>query len=79
MINMDLGTWYFPSGNNCDVSYEQDETGGWGLWCRWDAPPPLSAADEHHYMNVVIPEVVCRLRPFTNGGDHGTALYIWIT
>jgi len=56
-----LGTWFFPSGNDCEASVETDEHGVMHLWLRWEKPPPLLEADHEHYYRVMLPELIREL------------------
>ncbi len=57
MINARLGTWKFPSGNSCTLWGQYDAEHRGRLYVEWDSPPPLSAIDVDHLINVVIPAV----------------------
>ncbi len=73
MINMDLGTWHFPSGNGCDVHAEQDTAGIAHVWFHWTSPPPLSTADHDCDIQTVLPAVLDRLGSLSAGGHYGEA------
>ena len=67
-MKLRLGSWDFPSGNNCEVNLERDTEGVIHLWLAWNAPPPLSPQDDTHYMAVVIPALIEKVGKIRQGG-----------
>ena len=53
-----LGSWTFPSGNSCDVTYARDVNGVQHVFFAWDFPPPLGPDDAAYYQGVVVPEII---------------------
>jgi hypothetical protein len=56
-----LGTWFFPSGNDCEASVETDEQGVMRLWLKWENSPPLTDADNEHYCRIVLQDLIREL------------------
>ena len=65
MIRIRLGSWAFPTGNRVEVYLESDAGSGWRqATCEWDSPPPLTAADELHYLTLVLPALTRRAQEY---------------
>jgi hypothetical protein len=60
-----IGSWTTPRGNHVLVWFQAITEGLGEVTLEWDDPPPLAAAESAHYQNVILPEVVARLREFT--------------
>ncbi len=69
-----VGSWRFPSGNDCTARYERDRDGIGHIWFEWDSPPPLSAGDNRFYQAVVLPSVVRLIESLNlKGGQYDRA------
>lgn len=53
-----LGAWRCRSGNSVDVFLQCSDADGYSLAFEWDAPPPLSVADELDYVSRIRPAVL---------------------
>ncbi len=60
-----LGDWTCPSGNNVEVFFRPVGDGLAVLDMEWDAPPPLTPADDSYYRRVVRPAVTARVAEYT--------------
>jgi hypothetical protein len=60
-----LGDWTCPSGNNVEAFYRPLGAGLATLEMEWDEPPPLLASDEVYYAGVIRPELLRRVREYT--------------
>jgi hypothetical protein len=59
-----LGDWTCPSGNNVVAYYRELRPGQAVRDLEWDAPPPLSPADELYYLAVIRPAIVRRAQEY---------------
>jgi hypothetical protein len=55
-----LGDWTTPTGNNVVADLATHGPAAGEIRMAWDAPPPLSAADERYYTHVIRPAVLAR-------------------
>ena len=67
-MKLRIGSWDFPSGNNCEVDLERDAIGVTHLYLAWNTPPPLSAEDYTRYMAVVLPALIETVGSVGQGG-----------
>jgi len=67
-MKLRIGSWDFPSGNNCEVEFERDAKGVAHMWLAWNAPPPLSPEDYRYYMTVVLPALIEKFGKVAQGG-----------
>ena len=76
MMKIKLGRWVCPTGNSCEVTFEEDASPLDKLWIDWDChPTPQEMA---HYCAVIHPAVHAKAealglkarwsRPFRTGG-----------
>ena len=59
-----LGAWQCASGNGVDVYFVRNPDGLGLIAFEWDAPPPLSRADQVEYEQTILPAVVQRMQEY---------------
>ncbi len=59
-----LGSWRCASGNGVDVYFVRRRDGLGLIALEWDAPLPLSKADQVEYEQTILPAVVQRVQEY---------------
>lgn len=61
-----LGSWTCPSGQEVTAFLRPASAGGVpSIEVEWSAPFPVAPADIAHYLAVIRPELVARIREYT--------------
>ena len=61
---MRLGSWRTRSGDDVDVYFVRDRHGLGLIALEWDAPPPMSRADQVEYEQTILPAVAQRVKEY---------------